>query len=523
MNKLTPILFTGLLLALPAALQAEVKPSGLFSDHMVLQRECPVPVWGTANPGEPVIVAFAGQTKKTTADPAGRWIVKLDPMKANTQPGELRIGTLTRKNVLVGDVWVCAGQSNMEMLLVNCRAPEDLESANLPNIRRIKFEHCAASRPVTEVTKSWEVCTPQVAASSSAVAFYFARKIQKETGVPVGLIESSWGGTRIEAWTAPCGFAMEPALCYIEAEVKKRELSYGNELGRMLDDIGKWLCAAKIAKATPGGVIPMPPNLPKNPYDEPIFPSSIYNGQISPVSSFAIKGAIWYQGASNEGGGDDKYDAMMRALIGGWRKIWNQGDFPFYFVQLANYMQPNDNPAAADSWARIRMGQLKSLQIPHTGMAVAIDLADPGNPNNIHPVNKFDVGERLALWALAKDYGRKDLVCSGPLYQSMKFEAGKICLEFSSVGSGLMVASKTGRNPAVAEPGGKLKRFALAGEDRKWVWADARIEGNTVVVSSPEVAKPVAVRYAYAINPAGANLYNKEGLPASPFCTDDGN
>ena len=521
MNKFTPIIFTCLLLALPAALQAEVKPSGIFSDNMVLQRDCPVPVWGTASPGEAVTVSFWEQTKKTTADTTGRWMVKLDPMKASAQPRELRIGAITRTKVLVGDIWLCSGQSNMEMLLEHCQAREDIDSANIPNIRRIKFERYAASRPVTEVTKSWEVCTPNVAASFTAAGFYFARTLQQETGVPIGLIDSNWGGTRIEAWTAPCGFAMEPSLAYIGAEVKRREQSYGKELGNVLDDLERWLVTARKARDTPGQEIPLPPNLPKNPYDEPSFPSSIYYGQICPITSFAIKGAIWYQGESNEGAGDEKYDAMMRALIVGWRQVWNQGDFPFYFVQLANYMQPNENPAGGDGWARLRMAQFKSLQIPHTGMAVAIDLADPDNPNNIHPKNKCDVGRRLALWALAKDYGRKDLVCSGPLYKSMKRETGTIRLEFDSVGRGLMVATKTSRNPAIEQVGGKLKRFAITGEDKKWAWADAVIDGNTVVVSNPGIADPVAVRYAYTMNPAGANLYNRDGLPASPFRTDD--
>ena len=521
MNQLTPIIITGLLLTLPAVLQAEVKPSGIFSDNMVLQRDCPMPVWGTASPGEAVTVSFGKQTKKTTADITGRWLVKLDPMKTSAQPGELRIGAITRTNVLVGDIWLCSGQSNMEMLLEHCQVREDIDAANIPNIRRIKFERCAASRPVTEITKSWDVCTSNVAANFTAVGFYFARTLQQETGVPIGLIDSNWGGTRIEAWTAPCGFAMEPSLAYIAAEVKRREQSYGKELGNVLDDLERWLVTARKARNTPGLEIPLPPNLPKNPYDEPSFPSSIYNGQICPIASFAIKGVIWYQGESNEGPGDEKYDAMMRALIGGWRQVWNQGDFPFYFVQLANYMQPNENPAGGDGWARLRMAQFKSLQIPHTGMAVAIDLADPDNPNNIHPKNKCDVGRRLALWALAKDYGKKDLVCSGPLYKSMKREAGKIRLEFDSVGSGLMVATKTGRNPAIEQVGGKLKRFAIAGEDKKWAWADAVIDGNTVVVSNPGIADPVAVRYAYTMNPAGANLYNRDGLPASPFRTDD--
>jgi sialate O-acetylesterase len=207
----------------------------------------------------------------------------------------------------------------------------------------------------------------------------------------------------------------------------------------------------------------------------------------------------------------------MRALIGGWRQIWNEGDFPFYFVQLANWLEPSKDPAGGDGWAKVRMAQLKSLQIPHTGMAVITDVGDAGD---IHPRNKFDVGERLALWALRDAYGQKDRVVSGPLFKSAEVVDGKIRIHFDHVGSGLMVGKKDGRNPTVADAGAKLKRFAVAGEDKKWVWAEAAIDGDTVVVSSPEVPKPVAVRYAFTMNPEGANLYNKEGLLASPFRTD---
>ena len=244
---------------------------------------------------------------------------------------------------------------------------------------------------------------------------------------------------------------------------------------------------------------------------------ALYNGMINPVVPYGIKGAIWYQGESNGGEGDSYYH-KMRALIGGWRKVWNQGDFPFYHVQLANWQKPNDNPAGGDGWAKVRMAQLQSLQIPNTGMAVSIDIGDAAD---IHPKNKFDVGERLALWALRDNYGKKDLVVSGPLYKSMKVDGNKIRVSFDHAGSGLMVGKKDGRNPTVEDKGGKLKRFAIAGEDKKWVWADAVIDGAAVVVSSPDVAKPVAVRYAFTMNPEGCNLYNKEGLPASPFRTDE--
>ena len=241
------------------------------------------------------------------------------------------------------------------------------------------------------------------------------------------------------------------------------------------------------------------------------------NGMIHPMVRFPIKGALWYQGESNGDEGDEYCD-KMRDLIGGWRQQWKQGDFPFYFVQISSWMGASEDPAGEMRWARLRQAQTKSLAIPNTGMAVTIDI---GDANNIHPHNKFDVGKRLALWALAKDYGKKDLVCSGPLYKGMKVEGGKIHISFDSIGSGLMAGSKAGLDPTVEDKGAKLKRFAIAGTDKKWVWAEAVIEDNTVTVSSPEVKEPAAVRYAYQMNPAGANLYNRDGLPASPFRTDD--
>ena len=238
---------------------------------------------------------------------------------------------------------------------------------------------------------------------------------------------------------------------------------------------------------------------------------------IHQITRFPIKGALWYQGEAN-GGDGDIYTTKMQALIGGWRAAWKQGDFPFYFVQLATFLPPNENPAGGDGWAKIRCAQMKALAIPHTGMASAIDIGDAGN---IHPTNKQDVGKRLALWALARDYGKPGIVPSGPLYQAMKIEGGKIRLAFDYVGSGLMVGKKDGRQPTVEDPAGKLARFAIAGADKQWVWANAVIDDNAVVVSSDKVPNPVAVRYAFTTNTSGANLYNREGLPASPFRTDE--
>ena len=478
----------GLLLGLGVG-RAEVKVSNLFGDHMVLQRDIPAPIWGTAEAGEGVKVKFGGNEVATQADPAGKWTVKLPPQKANATPQDLTIegkNTLVIRDVLVGDVWICSGQSNMEWNLGGCNAPEDVQSANVLNLRRIKFNHVALAKPSMDIPGKWENCTPATAGGFTAVGYYFARRIQKEVDVPIGLLDDNWGGCVIEPWIPKEGFELyphEPLLAKCLEIVKNREAE----------------------------------NSPPNAQGNPVAPSTMYNGMLHGVVPFGIKGALWYQGESNGGEGDEYY-AKMRALIEGWRKIWNQGEFPFYFVQLANWQNPTDNPQGGDGWARCRMAQTKSLQIPRTGMAVTIDI---GEGPDIHPKNKFDVGERLALWALKNDYGKSALVVSGPLYKSMKIEGGKIRVDFDHAANGLIVGKKEGRKPTEVDVSGKLARFAIAGEDKKWVWADAVIEGNSVIVSSPSVASPVAVRYAFSMNPQGCNLYNKEGLPASPFRTDN--
>jgi sialate O-acetylesterase len=513
--------FTALVLfvSIAFAAHADVKVSGMFTDNVVLQRDIPVPVWGWAEPGEKVTVKIGEAQASGEADAQGKWSLRLPPLKMSTTPQELVISgknTITLKNVLVGDVWVCSGQSNMEWNLGSCSAPEDIASADFPMIRRIKFDHRALPQPDTHVTGRWDVCSPKSVAGFTAVGFYFARRIQKEVGVPIGLIDDNWGGTRIEPWIPPAGFEMEPALSKTLVDVENQRKNYREQISKNLGAMEKWIADTKAALAANADV-PAMPQLPKNALTDAGFPTTLYNGMMHPVIPFGIKGALWYQGESNGGEGEEYY-LKKRALIGGWRKLWNQGDFPFYFVQLANFQQPSDNPAGGDGWAKVRMAQTKSLLIPNTGMAVIIDI---GEANDIHPKNKFDVGERLARWALRNDYGKKDTVVSGPLFKAIKVEDGKIRVSFDHAAGGLIVGKKDGRKPTEEVAGGKLARFAVAGEDKKWVWADAVIDGETVVVSSPQVPKPVAVRYAYSMNPTGCNLYNKEGLPASPFRSDD--
>lgn len=515
--------------AIPNA-TGEVRLAGIFSDDMILQRGMDARVWGLADPGEKVTVSFADQNSTTTAGRDGTWGVKLKPMTASTEGRDLVVkgeNEITLHNVLVGDIWLCGGQSNMEFPLGGCNAPEDIQSADLPLIRWLRVPMTMSETPLDEIKSPqpmrWSVCRPDNAAGISAVGFYFARKVQKETGVPIGVLASNVGGTNIEKWIPREAFAAEPELADMSSQIDRAVSEYQQDLVAQLPLIEQWVRDTRAAVAANAPVPPRP--------EIPIHPSMpgskmggnwlhLYNGMIYPLHNFRIKGALWYQGESN-GGEGDSYFVKKRAMIGSWRKLWAEGEFPFYFVQLANFQKPNEDPAGGDGWAKVRVAQTKTLTIPNTGMAVAIDLADADNPDDIHPKNKQDVGERLALWALAKDYGKSDLVCSGPLYKGIKIEGNHIRVEFDSVGSGLTAATKAGRSPAVPDAQAKLQRFAIAGEDRNWVWANAVIDGGTVVVSSPDVPQPVAVRYAFTMNPAGANLYNKEGLPASPFRSDD--
>ena len=510
----------------PLPAHADVILNAVFTDHMILQRDMPVPVYGTAEPGEKVTVAFSGKEKSVVADKDGNWSVKLDAMKVSTAPAVMTVSgknKLTLNDILMGDIWICSGQSNMEWVLGACNRPDDLAQANVPMIRLYQMRGTAAPTPRTEFNcLPWTPCTPESVKNFPAVGYYFGRKVLQETGVPIGLIRSALGGSAIEPWTPYAELAMVPELAKEKEILDQQIKTYVDTLAALPLKATSYVSEARKALST-NTQLPEPPVLP-------VYPISnnpkrdwncLYNGHIHALTRFAIKGVLWYQGEGNTTNAET-YFAKKRALIGGWRRAWDQGDFPFYFVQLANYGNPDTIAGADDGgWAKLRMAQLKSLAITNTGMAVAIELADIGNPHDVHAKNKKDVGERLALWALAKDYGKKNLVYSGPLFKDMKVEGAKIRIAFDSVGSGLIVATKKGYDPVVKEPQGKLQKFAIAGDDKKWVWADAVIDGKTVVVSSPEVPKPVAVRYAFAANPDGCNLYNNEGLPASPFRTDE--
>ncbi|MDA1053905.1 MAG: sialate O-acetylesterase [Planctomycetota bacterium] len=461
---------------------AEVRLASVFGDHMVLQQELAAPVWGWAEPGEKVTVTLGEQSKQAEADKDGRWQVKLEGLKANANGQTLTVAgsnTIDLKDVLVGEVWICSGQSNMEWALANSLNPEEeVAAANHPQIRLFDVPgHTVSPVANDECPGSWKICQPDSARGFSAVGYFFGRRLQQELNVPIGLVGSNWGGTRIEPWTSPAGFHSVP------------------ELKEIADQVDAYDETTQVQ----GG-----------------SPSAIYNAMVHPLAPFSMRGAIWYQGESNGGEGESYYH-KTQALVNGWRKLFNP-ELAFYWVQLADFQQPTDSPEGGDGWARLREAQRKALNIKHTGMAVIIDI---GQANDIHPRNKQDVGWRLAQWALNQTYGKTDLVPSGPLFKSHKVEDNAIRLTFDNEGGGLIVGKKEGLEPTQQVKDGKLQRFAIAGADKKWHWAEATIDGGDVVVKSAEVAEPVAVRYAYSMNPAGANLYNKEGIPASPFRTDD--
>jgi sialate O-acetylesterase len=478
------------------AARAAVKPHALFSDNMVLQQGMEVPVWGTASPGERVTVTFGGQKASTTAKD-GRWMVRLRPLKASSTASRMTIAgenTVNIGNVLVGEVWIASGQSNMQWPVRASADPDRvIAAATDTQIRLITVPRRATDAPQADVQASWVECSPQTVPDFSAVAYHFGRTLRAKLGVPVGLISTNYGGTLAEAWTRrgvlESGFPQTlERQAQAEGDYLRQKVQYELALSRAR------------AAGTPQNQLP---RAPQDPAQSVNRPSGLYNAMIAPLIPYAIRGAIWYQGESNAGRAWE-YRTLFPAMIRNWREDWGQGDFPFLFVQLAPFMKIVSEPGESN-WAELREAQLHTAQtVKNTGMAV---ITDVGEENDIHPKAKEPVGYRLALHALAMTYDQ-DLVHSGPELSRLRTDGDRAVLSFKSVGQGLEAR------------GGELKGFAVAGPDRKWVNAQARIEGNTVVVTAPGVSNPVAVRYGWANYPLG-NLWNKDGLPATPFRTDD--
>lgn len=503
MNRLLGVVAC-LLLMIPAGARAEVRPAALFSDHMVLQQGREIPVWGWAEPGEQVKVSLGGQQAAATAGADGKWMVRLQALKAGG-PLEMTLAgknAVTVKDILVGEVWIASGQSNMAFTVSKARASyagmlneeQEIKEANYPQIRMFTAATAKTYEPQKDLRGSWEVCSPQTVPGFSAVGYLFARDLQKELGVPVGIVTLAFGASTAESWISREAMAADAAL------------------KPMLDGFD---AAVKYYRASPQGPAaqaPRPPttiNKPRptrpptrlgDPVQDQHYPTVLFNGMIAPAIPFAMRGAIWYQGESIVGGdaGVTLYPHVQAALIKDWRARWGEGDFPFYIVQLAALRNVSNNP-------RVREGQAAVLKLTNTGMAVTIDV---GDPTNVHPKNKAPLGERLARIALVGAYEKK-IEDSGPRYEGMSVEGGAIRIKFSHQGGGL-----------TAKGGGALKWFQIAGADQKYVDAEAKIDGESVVVSSPDVKAPVAVRYAWDNYPEGCNLENKAGLPAAPFRTD---
>lgn len=476
---------------------ADVKPNGLFGDGAVLQQGQPVPVWGTARDGEKITVKFQGQEISTVARD-GRWAVSLKPLKPGG-PFTLTISgdnTVTINDVLVGEVWLCSGQSNMGFQLYRAdTAPEAIAAANDAQLRLFTVPRGSDDSPRTEVFGEWKTSTPVTASNFSAVAYFFGRDLRRALKVPVGLIHSSVGGTPAEAWTSRGTLAADPELKEI-LELQAANLSEFDRVKAKAQhekDLAKYEAAVKQAKAD-GTAPPTKPKPLADPAQNPKRPTGLYNAMIAPLQPYALKGAIWYQGENNSGRAA-QYQKLFPAMIQNWRTAWGQGAFPFLFVQIAPEFRMTPE---------IREAQLLTAQkVPATALIVTTDV---GEAKDIHPKKKAPVGARLALAARAVAYGEK-LEYSGPVFDSLTVDGPRAVLSFAHVGGGLLAKD------------GALKGFAIAEADGKFVPATAKIEGNRVVVSSPSVPRPVAVRYGWE-NVPDVNLFNQDGLPASPFRTD---
>jgi sialate O-acetylesterase len=542
--------------------RAEVRLPAVFSDHMILQRDIQTPFWGWAEPGEEVTVNFGGQSAKTITDRDGKWKVYLGKLGANPTSQVLTVSgknTLKFMDVLVGDVWICAGQSNMGLYLGECdNASTEVPQANDPLLRILTVEERTSIVPDVDVTlwngKKWRLCTPESANQFSGVGYFFGRELRRHTGIPIGLISSLHGGSQAQLWSSLDSIGKNiDADSEFKDWLAKREIvlddypqklaaylplkqkydvemsRYWNEVENAPEFVAKmklWEEERKIATAQgkvppsrpePSQPSPIAPNAPDGgPYSN-FMVGNLYNAMIAPLMPFAIKGVIWYQGESNCGN-SKQYRVLFPIMIADWRDKWGQGSFPFLFVQLPNINKPATEPVQEnDLWPGIREAQALATSIPNTGMATIIDV---GDPYEVHGKDKIDVGVRLSLVARCLVYG-ENVTYSGPTYDSMAVEGNKILISFKHARDGLIIGAPPWTPSGIIPPvSNELKGFAIAGSDKKWVWGHARINGDKVVVSSPQVPHPVAVRYGWADNPC-CNLYNIEKLPATPFRTDN--
>ncbi|MGI6401099.1 MAG: sialate O-acetylesterase [Thermoguttaceae bacterium] len=483
------LIATIVMTACAVTVRADVTVPKCFTDNGVFQRDKPICVWGWADPNEEVTVSFNGSSVTTTTDEQGDWKVEL-PAEVTSYDGKDLViegkNTLTFSNIVVGEVWICSGQSNMEMPLNSwgqklkgtdeprLACTEEELNGDYSYIRFNRAMHVATDEPQKDfATNGWLLCKDGVQKDCTAAGFHFAVRLHDELDVPVGLIDANWGGSNINSWIPDAGWNQVPETV----------------------DVGKQLIAERPNQEHPMAKC-----------------GGMYNAMIAPWINYNFRGAIWYQGCTNAGEREFYY-YKQKAMIREWRKVFNNGDFPFYWVQLAPFTAPSDDPNVTGDWPYLRNGQTMCMEVANTGQAV---ITDAGEVDDIHPTNKFIVGNRLALWALAKIFN-KDVDCCSPMVKDAVYGDGKVTLTFEHVGSGL-VAGKLDERVFEQTDDAELAKFAIAGSDGNFVWADAQIVGkNQVVLSAEGVAEPVAVRYAFQMYPEGCNLYSAEGLPATPF------
>ncbi len=514
--RLSKYSFTAsIIIGLGGLAQAKVNLPAFFSDGMVLQQEKGAKLWGTANPSSEVVVDFAGRTEKVKSDAEGNWLVTFNGLKASKAPQNL---VLTNgndkqviKDVLVGEVWLASGQSNMEWPISKTNSAAEAKTANDSLLRVYVSGNVAIGEPQKDFKGTWQATKPGNTQRFTAVGYQFGKKLRSELDVPVGIIECAWGGKPVEAFISNEALAKLPeSKALMKAKqgqvdvYKKAQVGYAEKVNKFQAALKEW----QVAKEGPQPVAPKKPKK-GDPNRDPRQHSNIYNGMIAPLVGYGVRGAIWYQGesnANNRGAKASEYEEYQACMVNDWRARWGY-DLSFYYVQLANFRKPPVKAGASSPWATVQDEQRQMLKtVKGSGMAVINDI---GAANDIHPKNKKDVGERLARWALHNDYGKKDVVVSGPLYAEFGEYESKILISFDYA-KGLK-----------SRDGKPLQRFEIAGADGVWHWAEARIVSRTkVLVSSKHVKKPVKVRYAWADNPTGANLVNAEGLPASCFTTE---
>jgi sialate O-acetylesterase len=499
-------LFLTAVLALASVARAELKLPAIIGDHMVLQQKQANPIWGWDTPGTKVAVQFAGQSYSATAGADGRWTVKLAPADANATPQVIAITGTTKRDVqdvLIGEVWMCSGQSNMGFKLSqDWNGDIEAAASKLPNLRLISVPTVGTQELKTDFKGQWKASTPESAKAFSAVGFLYGRYLHEILNVPVGLIDNSWGGSAAEAWVRRETIENDPRFKTLMESTTKKEAQLTSEKGKadFAQSVAAWKSAVEKAKAEKK----TPPRAPVDWLTGNARPGNIFAGMVNPTLGYGMKGVIWYQGESNAGRAYE-HAMLFPFLIEQWRKEWGQGDFSFYWVQLADFKPEKSTPGDSD-WAELRETQTKTQSLTHTGQAVIIDL---GEGKDIHPRNKHDVAARLVRWALVKDYGLK-FPYRSPEYKSMTVAGNKVTVTLDCFGSSIRAFD-------VAEARG----FAICGEDKKWHWASGKvIAPDKVEVWSDEVLAPIAMRYAWADNPV-CNLSSNDGLPVTPFRTDD--